>query len=126
MQMSRLDSVLLEHAHSPYHRGTPANCTATGSLSSLQCGDQVTLYLKVDEGTLLEVWHAAQGCIVCQAAGSYLCDWAESQSLETLQRTTEAEFLTPFGPLTPLRRECALLPLRCLQKMLESCGEAVQ
>ncbi len=79
----------------------------------------MTISLKIDDQTVTELWHEARGCLVSQAAASYLCQWGEGQSIEALMETTNEGFLAPLGPLTPMRRQCALLSLRCLKIALE-------
>lgn len=117
--MSQLESILLDHGRCPYHRGRPEEFPLAASLASHHCGDEISLFATSDGRILSEIWHMGQGCLVSQAAASYLCEWAESRPITQLMTTANVEFLVPFGPLTPMRRECALLSLKCLKKVLD-------
>lgn len=120
----RSEYLLFDHIRDPYHAGHPAKVASTASISSLYCADQVTLCVVIDDSRVQEVWYQAQGCLVCQAAASYLCEWAETRLINELRAATTPDFLSPLGPLTPMRQQCALLSLRCLKTILESISQA--
>jgi nitrogen fixation NifU-like protein len=109
---------LLELVRSPYHVGTCSRADGQFSLSSRICGDRVTLSLRWDGDTVTELWHAVQGCIICQASASLLCRWAEGRDAAFLWNVANSQYLTHFGTLSPFRQHCALLPLECLRHLL--------
>ena len=111
-----------EHSRTPYHCGNHPTATHTESVSSLVCSDTVTLQITIQEGATEELWHTAIGCLVCQASASFICQWAEGQTVASLQNTSEQDYLNQLSLLTPMRQQCALLAFRCLKKVLTSMG----
>lgn len=103
-----------------YHYERPSYWTHQGTIASVFCGDQVVLFVTIEDSVVRGVWHTTTGCLVAQAAASFVCQWAEGRTLDRVHVTTEHEFLALVGPLTPMRQQCALLPFRCLKQLLPS------
>ncbi len=123
MLIETVQSDFSDHFGSRYHCGTPVSWTHQGSISSSTCGDEVVFYAVIDGTQIREAWHTVRGCIVCQAASSFVCKWAVNKSADDLVSIGEDGFLAILGPLTPLRQQCALLPFRCLKRLLLSAAE---
>jgi nitrogen fixation NifU-like protein len=107
-----------DHFRHRYHCAEPVNWTHKLTLSSSRCGDEVTLFALIREERVIEAWHTAIGCVVSVASASFLCHWVEERSTEYAKGISDSEFLALLTPLTPMRQECALLPLRCLRQLL--------
>ncbi len=114
-----------DHLSRRYHCGQPAVWTHRSSIASPRCGDELTLYVVIERGRLNEAWNSGQGCIICQAAASFICEWAEQQSINLLAATSETQFLALLCPLTPMRQQCALLPFRCLKQLLKRASDGI-
>lgn len=65
-----------------------------------------------------QAWHLSTGCLVCQSAASFLCEWCEGKSFEEVLGFSEQNYLSLLGGLTPMRQLCALLSFRCLRELL--------
>ncbi|PQO43814.1 iron-sulfur cluster assembly scaffold protein [Blastopirellula marina] len=109
---------LIDYARSPYHRGELQEATNRAKKSSPTCADCVTLQIEITVHRIKQAWHVSEGCIVCQASASYLCEWCEGKSLNELRQIQDSDYLNLLGPLTPLRQNCALLAFHCLQTIL--------
>lgn len=109
---------LLDHVQSRYHLGHRVDYRLHATLTSKSCGDRVSLCVRLECDLVTEVWHVAGGCVICQAAASYLCQWAEQRSIDSILRMPEEQFVNSLGPLTPMRKQCAALSLKCLKKIL--------
>jgi nitrogen fixation NifU-like protein len=73
-----------------------------------------------DKGNITRARFEAQGCFISQAAADILCEHVEGQSVEAaaaLRANTMLDLLRV--PLTPARKECALLALTCLRRLLD-------
>ena len=95
------ENPILMHFDSPYHRGPVENATHVGYARSASCGDEVRLYLIVDQGVVTTAGFVASGCMVCQAAASILCEAVESRRIPQLELMTTEIMLELIGvPLT--------------------------
>ncbi|MBW3540452.1 MAG: iron-sulfur cluster assembly scaffold protein [Planctomycetes bacterium] len=111
---------LLDHIESPYHKGRIERSTATRTERNAVCGDVVELQIVVDRlGRVREAWFDGRGCLLSQAAASMLCEHIEGRTVAELEVLQPDELLDLVDiPLTPLRRQCALLAFRAIKSLL--------
>jgi nitrogen fixation NifU-like protein len=108
-----------DHLESPFHCGVLTTPTICGSSRNPACGDEVTLYLRIIDGAVNEMWHQAKGCLLCKAAASILCERTACMSLQEVAAISEADMLEWIGiPITPGRVQCCTLAVHTLQSIL--------
>lgn len=84
------------------------------------CGDDITLYLKVEKGTIKEAAFTGKGCAISQASISMLTEKIENISLKEAKKLKKEDILKMLGiPISFVRMKCALLSLKTLSKTLE-------
>lgn len=129
--------VILDHYQSPRGKGLLAEASVTAEGKNPLCGDEVTLFLHVDDGRVANVSWDGHGCSICMASASMLAECVRGQALATvrtmLQSVVRMMSGTPlpdapeFGDLAvlsgvckfPVRIKCALLPWTTLQEGLK-------
>lgn len=107
--------------------------THKARITSAMCGDDLELFLQIEQGRCVDVGYKAQACILCKAsanvmAGALLGHSASEvtkvrESLEQAIATGDTQgAYTAFGVLTrfPSRQSCALLPWRALERAMVS------
>src|SRR5215207_7964276 len=65
--------IILDHYRTPRNRGelaTPPAVVAQGH--NPLCGDEITVYLQVDDGSVTDVKVAGQGCSISQSSASMM------------------------------------------------------
>jgi nitrogen fixation NifU-like protein len=84
--MSLLDSlykdIILEHYKRPRNRGSLAGATHTQEGINPSCGDELTLYLRVEGGIVREARFEGEGCAISQAAASMMTQALRGRSVE--------------------------------------------
>lgn len=111
---------ILDEAKHPRHEGKIRHADRVLSASNPTCGDEITLYLKLDHGGrfISHVRFEGRGCLVMRASASRFTDALFGKTLAEARRMSEKDALAVFGaPLTPSRESCALLPYRALQAL---------
>jgi nitrogen fixation NifU-like protein len=134
--------VILDHYKSPRNKrelpGAELKCTANNPL----CGDEITVFAHVDDGTVAEVTFQGAGCSISQSSASMMTEAVGGVSVEDARRLA-GEFrgmmagdVEPsedrFGDLValkgvvkyPIRIKCAVLAWDVLQDALQSDGSA--
>jgi nitrogen fixation NifU-like protein len=134
--------VILDHYKSPRNKrelpGAELRCTANNPL----CGDEITVFAHVDDGTVAEVTFQGAGCSISQSSASMMTEAVGGTSVDDARRLA-GEFrgmmagdLEPdeqeFGDLValkgvvkyPIRIKCAVLAWDVLQDALEGAGAA--
>jgi nitrogen fixation NifU-like protein len=130
MQLESLyQEIILDHYRRPHHRGLRDPFDAEVHHVNPTCGDEVTLRVRLDDGTVADVSYEGVGCSISQASTSVMTDLVigreldnalqvEAAFLELMQsRGTEAgdpdvlEDAVAFAGVSkyPARVKCALL-----------------
>lgn len=111
--------LLLEHYKFPTHRGELENATVTTSDLNASCGDQLTLFLCIENNRITKARFVGSGCIISQASADLLAAHIETIDLETIRTINKDQLLELLGiSLGPNRLKCALLSLQIIQKGL--------
>ena len=134
--------VILDHYKSPRNKrelpGAELKCTANNPL----CGDEITVFAHVDDGTVAEVTFQGAGCSISQSSASMMTEAVGGVSIDDARRLA-GEFrgmmagdVEPdeqeFGDLValkgvvkyPIRIKCAVLAWDVLQDALQGDGAA--
>lgn len=84
--MSFLESlykdVILEHYKRPHNRGALDAATHVQEGVNPSCGDELTLYLRVEDGVVRGVAFEGEGCAISQASASLMTDAVKDRSVE--------------------------------------------
>ncbi len=130
---------ILDHYHHPRNSGTIEHPTVRTEGVNPLCGDEITLYMTVDNDAISDIKLDAHGCSINMASGSMMSEAVKGQSLEHAQevvRTFKEMMLGPspdvFLPEEledlealqgvrkyPVRIKCALLPWNTLLEAIE-------
>ncbi|HKI55967.1 MAG TPA: SUF system NifU family Fe-S cluster assembly protein [Trueperaceae bacterium] len=74
--------VILEHYRRPHHRGRLERASHTHEGVNPSCGDELTLYLRVEDGVIRDVAFEGEGCAISQASASLMTDALAGASVE--------------------------------------------
>lgn len=79
------------------------------------CGDQITIYLKLDNSKKIveDVSFLGCGCVISQAAASMFTQHIKGKLITEIERMDEKTVLDLLGiPLNPMRMKCAILIMK--------------
>ncbi|GAA3874322.1 SUF system NifU family Fe-S cluster assembly protein [Saccharothrix violaceirubra] len=75
MQLNQMyQEIILDHYKNPHGRGLRDPYDAESHQVNPTCGDEVTLRVRLDAGTVADVSYDGQGCSISQASTSVLTD----------------------------------------------------
>ena len=108
---------ILEHYKQPRNFGELADADLEFEDNNPLCGDQLKVYLKVDDdGTIEEVRFDGHGCAISQAAASMASDEVKGMKIEDLLRLDRDFVLELLGiDISATRMKCALLSLKVIK-----------
>jgi nitrogen fixation NifU-like protein len=110
---------VLDHYKNPRGHGVIEDAEAQAEGVNPLCGDEVTIYVSLDGGTIEDVRFRGRGCAISQAATSMLMEMVKGRSAAEVAEMSREELLEEVGiPLTPVRLKCALLGLGVLKVAL--------
>jgi nitrogen fixation protein NifU and related proteins len=90
--MSLLDQLykelILEHYKHPRNKGVLENAVIEEGANP-SCGDEVNLYLKIDDSTIADIKFTGEGCAISQASASMLTGAIKGKTLEEVTVLTQ-------------------------------------
>ena len=131
MTENNLDSlyrdIILDHYRAPRGKKPLDKTDVQSKGFNPSCGDEITLELKLDNGTVEDIHVDCRGCAISVASGSMLAEILKGRSLDEVKRIAQVvrqmlkgeieEIPSDFGDIDalkgvrnfPVRIKCALL-----------------
>ena len=107
---------ILDHYKNPRNAGELADATHHYHDTNPLCGDEITMFLKVEDERVTDVAFSGRGCAISQASASILTEEVKGKTLEELRSLDRDHVLTNLGiTISPARIKCALLGLKTLK-----------
>ncbi len=125
--------IVLDHFQRPRNRREMEHADVEEHIDNPLCGDQVTVYAKVQDGAFEEVSFVGRGCSISQASASMLTEQlmgaSRTEAEEKIEaflemmRTEENEDLGELAALkgvvqTPNRTRCATLAWEAMRRAM--------
>ncbi len=111
---------VLDHFMHPHNVGKIENPDAIATEGSPACGDQVTVYLKVNPDTLVieEAKFQSYGCASNIATASIITDLAIGKTLDEANKITWRDAMDALDGLPPVKVHCSVLAADTLRKAI--------
>lgn len=110
---------LLDHYHNPRNYGKIEDADAIMTLENLNCGDKISVSLKIDKGKVQEAKFEGEGCAIAVAAASMLTEEIIGKTKAEIAKINLERLMEIMGVnLTPYRYKCAALSLESVKQAL--------
>lgn len=111
--------MILELYRHPRNKGLLANASHSKKGFNPTCGDEITVYVSVQDGKIKDARYTGDGCAISQAAVSLVTDEIKGKSIAEVQEMNKDTINRLLGvEITPTRLKCSLLGLETIQKAL--------
>lgn len=112
---------ILDHYKNPRNFGRIKNATVHHHEYNPLCGDQIELFLVIDENKkIVDVKFYGKGCAISQASASMLTENLKGKNISGIRKLVKEDILQMLGvPLSPVRLKCALLSLDTLRNSIK-------
>ncbi|MCD6339107.1 MAG: SUF system NifU family Fe-S cluster assembly protein [Verrucomicrobia bacterium] len=134
--------VILDHSRNPRHFGKLPEATHSAQGRNPLCGDELTLYLKINDGRVEAVSFEGSGCAISRASASLLTETLQGRPVEEVRGLFEEmhklvthgrsekplpEKLAVFAGVHkfPSRVKCAILPWHTALAALDNRKEPI-
>ena len=74
--------IIIDHYKHPQHHGLPADYDAEVHHVNPTCGDEVTLRVRIADGSIAELGWVGEGCSISQASTSVMSDLVVGQRVD--------------------------------------------
>ncbi len=138
--------VILDHSRNPRNYGRLSNPTHEARGHNPLCGDDITIYLKMDGDTVESISFEGSGCAISTSSASLMSEMLLGKKVEEIRSifdsfhemvtgdpSQEAEIPPDIGKLAvmagvrefPIRVKCATLGWRALLAALQEIGDTI-
>ena len=113
---------VIDHFMHPHNVGKMENPDATATEGSPACGDQVTMYLKIepDKHTIEDISFLSYGCASNIATASIITDLAKGKTLQEAKKITWHDAVEALDGLPPEKTHCSVLASDTLQAAISN------
>lgn len=113
---------VLDHFMHPKNVGKMEDPDASATEGSPACGDQVTVYLKIDEDShvIKDISFLSYGCASNIATASIITELAKGKTLEAAKELTWRDAMEALDGLPPVKVHCSVLAADTLQTAISN------
>lgn len=116
--MSGYREIIIDHYKSPRNQGEMSNPDKIIDEANSSCGDLIKIYVKLDNGKILDMKWQGIGCAISTAGASMLSEKVVGMNKEDLEIFGEAGVVEMLGgEINAGRMKCATLAYRGLLKV---------
>jgi len=121
--MSVYSKEVLDHFSNPRNMGKIENADGIGQVGNPNCGDMMTIYIKVmkgsDQSELIEdIKFETLGCAAAIATSSMVTEMAKGKTLEEAEKISYKDILEKLGNLPAVKIHCSDLAVRGLREAI--------
>ncbi|HHX86835.1 MAG TPA: Fe-S cluster assembly scaffold protein NifU [Firmicutes bacterium] len=112
-------SKVIDHFSNPRNVGEMPDADVIGEAGSFKCGDTMKLYLKVNQGKIVDIKFQTFGCAAAIASSSMLTEMVKGKTIAQAREITNQQVAEELGGLPPLKMHCSNLAADALQDALD-------
>ncbi len=102
----------------PKNLGRMENATVYATAGSPACGDMITLYLRIEDGKILNATFESYGCAANIAAASVLTEMIKGKKVEEAWKITWRKISDELGGLPSIKYHCGILAVGSLRRAI--------
>ena len=109
---------VLDHFKHPRNAGILDDPDGVASAYNPQCGDTTRLYLKIEDGVIIDARWQTQGCGTAIAASSIVSVLLKGKQVDEAAQVKRKEIAHALGGLPPAKVHCSVLAADAVQAAL--------
>ena len=107
--------IVMDHFANPRNMGDMENPSAVGNVGNPACGDMMRLYLKIENGVIVDARFKTFGCGAAIASSSMLTEMLKGKTLEEALKISNEEVVNALGGLPPAKIHCSVMAEEALK-----------
>ena len=110
---------VMDHFSNPRNVGEIENADGVGTVGNAKCGDIMRIYLKVEDGVIVDVKFKTFGCGAAIATSSMATEMVKGKTLEEALQVTNKAVAEALDGLPPVKMHYSLLAEEALHAAIE-------
>jgi nitrogen fixation NifU-like protein len=100
---------VMDHFTNPRNVGTLENANGIGQVGNARCGDIMKMYIRVEDGIILDARFRTFGCGAAIATSSMATEMIKGKTLEEALQLTNKAVAQALDGLPPAKIHCSVL-----------------
>ncbi len=100
---------VMDHFSNPRNVGEIPDADGVGTVGNAKCGDIMKMYLKVEDGVIVDVKFKTFGCGAAIATSSMATEMVKGKTLKEALQLTNKAVAEALDGLPPVKMHCSLL-----------------
>jgi nitrogen fixation NifU-like protein len=113
------NELVADHSANPRNVGEIADADGVAAVGDPTCGDQMKLWIKVDDGKIADIKFTSNGCAGAIAASSMCTELARGRTLEEAKQLTDDDIIIALEGIPEQKNVCSLSGVAALQKAIK-------
>ena len=111
---------LIDHFTNPRNVGELAEdaCNGYACIGDPGCGDELKLWLRVDQGVIADIRFKSYGCPAAIATSSMLCSLVSGKTVPAALAIHDDDVVQALGGVSENKQHCSLLGIKALRQAL--------
>ena len=110
---------VMDHFSNPRNVGEIPDANGVGTVGTAKCGDIMKMYLKVENGVIVDVKFKTFGCGAAIATSSMATEMVKGKTLEEALKLTNKAVAEALDGLPPVKMHCSLLAEEAIHAAVE-------
>ena len=110
---------VMDHFMHPRNMGEIEDASGVGEVGNPACGDVMRLYLKIEDGKIIDAKFKTFGCGAAIASSSMTTELIKGKTIDEALKLSNQAVSEALGGLPPAKQHCSVLAEEALQAALE-------
>jgi nitrogen fixation NifU-like protein len=109
---------VMDHFMHPRNCGEIPDASGVGTVGNPICGDVLRLYIKVEDGKIVDAKFKTFGCAAAIATSSMVTELIKGKTVEEVSSISNRAVAEALGGLPPIKLHCSVLAEQALRAAL--------
>ena len=110
---------VIEHFQNPRNVGEIEDASGVGTVGNPSCGDIMKMYIKVNDGIIVDIKFKTFGCGAAIATSSITTEMVKGKTIDEAERLTRNDVADALDGLPPIKMHCSNLATDALRAAIE-------
>ncbi|UCC80597.1 MAG: Fe-S cluster assembly scaffold protein NifU [Candidatus Zixiibacteriota bacterium] len=110
---------VMDHFANPRNMGDMEDPSAVGNVGNPACGDMMRLFLKIENGIIVDAKFKTFGCGAAIASSSMLTEMIKGMTLDEAMSISNEEVVNALGGLPEAKIHCSVMAEEALKAAME-------
>jgi nitrogen fixation NifU-like protein len=115
--------IAMDHFANPRNMGDMDHPSAVGNAGNPACGDMMRLFLKIENGVIVDAKFKTFGCGAAIASSSMLTEMLKGKTLEEAMKISNEEVVKALGGLPEAKIHCSVMAEEALNAAMKDFKE---